>query len=188
MIKSITKLFALFMLVLALFSFVKVENWFLFTSDQFACQVEFPKEPKAQTQIINTELGELEMNLFIYDASNSEKDDNLVYLLSITEYPDTLINSKQTEIQDTFFRASIDGAVNNVGGELLSEKEITIDKYPGREIKIDFQNGRAIIIMRLYLVESKIYMLQTITETEKASNSSISRFMDSFELTNASEK
>jgi len=165
-------------------SFIKPKTWYLLESEQYGYKIEFPKEPTENPQVVNSVIGELKMNIFMYDASKGSKDDNLVYMVNYTEYPDTLINSEKTDVLSDFFRNSIDGAVRNVHGKLLSEKEIKIGEYPGREINIDFKDGMAVIRMRLYLVKNKMYMLQTITETKKDFNKSITRFMDSFELIN----
>ena len=40
----------------------------------------------------------------------------------------------------------------------------------------------AVISIRIYLVDSEVYMLQTITKTDKDKNASIEKFMNSFSL------
>ncbi len=167
-----------------LMSFVKPEKWFLFVSDELGYQIEFPEQPVERSQIVNSEIGELTMNIFMVDASMNEKDDNLVYMVNHSEYPDSLVHSDMKEFLPEFFRGAIDGAVGNVHGKLLSEKIIQLGKYPGREVRIDFKNGLAVICIRVYLVENSLYMLQTITETNKDFNKSIKQFMNSFELVN----
>ena len=182
--QKITKLLVASLVLFSLLSFINSDEWYLLRSEQYGYKIKFPKAPTENPQVINSEIGKLKMNIFMYDASQKGKDDNLVYMVNYTEYPDTLISSEKTEILDDFFRNSIDGAVKNVHGELLSEKIIKIGEYPGREIKIDFKDGMAVIRMRSYLVNNKMYVLQTITETKKDFNKSITLFMDSFELLN----
>jgi|GEM_PF-716530 len=155
---------------------------YLYRSAQNDFQINFPAKPEESTQQVNTEIGTLSLNLLIYDASNTGTDENLVYGLTYSDYPPEAVNSETSENLNNFFRGSIDGAVQNVQGKLLSERKIQIDQYPGREIKIDYQDGKAIIRMRFYLVESRMYILQTITETAKDNNLFISRFLESFQL------
>ncbi|MFM9948007.1 MAG: hypothetical protein ACKV1O_08725 [Saprospiraceae bacterium] len=162
--------------------FVKPKDWFLLKSEAF--QIEFPKEPDATTEVIDSEIGALEMKIFIHDASQAGTDDNLVYMAAYIEYPDTLISSEKTDKIAAIFRSAIDGMVNNVAGKLLSESEIVINGFPGREIKIDFGNGLAIFKVRFYLIEHKMYVIQTVTETGKFPNKSVDRFLDSFKLIN----
>jgi hypothetical protein len=161
-------------------SFTSFNDWFLFETKN--CRIYFPKKPNDQPQIIKTAIGELKLNIYMYEVPDSIKDDNLVYGLIITDYPDSVINSDKKNILDVFFRNSIDGAVSNVHGKLLTESVIQIDGFPGREIRVDFRDGLAVIKMRFYLVKNEMYIIQTITDTKRDFNKSINRFMDSFEL------
>lgn len=145
-------------------------------------QMDFPKKPAYEKQNTESEIGNLPMDIYIYDASNNEKDDNLVYGLISTEYPDSLINSNMTDILSDFFNNAIQGAVSNVSGKLISQTDLKLNNFPGREIKINYNDGAAVIKMRLFLVQNKMYILQTITLTEKDSNKSIDKFMNSFKL------
>lgn len=181
-LKKLTSIAVILFMTILYIGFSNSDKWILFESIKYGFKIEFPREPTAKTQSVNTEIGFLKLNFFIYDASNNKKEDNLVYGVITSEYPDTLINSSKTEILDEFFRNSIAGAVNNVHGKLLSEKVITISEYPGREIRVDFQNGKAVITSRIFLVENRMYMIQTISKTNKDFNNSIYRFLDSFEL------
>lgn len=176
------KIFSASLVLIAFMGFVKPEKWFLLKSEHFGYSVEFPKKPEENTQVVNSAIGELKMNMFMYDASEGGNDDNVLYLVNCTEYPDTLVHSDKTEQLEAFFEGAINGAVSNVQGKLLSKKEIQLGQYPGREMSIDYGNGQAIIRMRMYLVKNVMYMLQTIAETEKDNNASAVRFMDSFEL------
>jgi hypothetical protein len=161
-------------------SFTNQDTWFLLKSDGFT--ITFPKEPASQPQVVNSDIGELKINIFIYDASESGADDNLVYLASSTEYPDSLISSEKTEILPVLFKNTIDGILSNIQGKILSETAIEINGFPGREVKVDFMEGQAIIKIRIYLVKNILYMVETITETSKVPNKSIDKFMDSFKL------
>jgi len=183
--RSVTKLLTISLVVISLMSFVKPEKWFWLVSEEYGYKIEFPEEPVERPKVVNSEIGELKLNVFLYDASLRGKDDNLVYMVNYTEYPVDQIHSNNTEILPDLFRNSVEGVVMNVNGELLSEEEIQLGQYPGREIRIDYKNGMAIISMRIYLVENKMYMIQTITETKKEAKKSIDRFMDSFELIGA---
>jgi hypothetical protein len=176
----------LFSTAIALFIFsglVNAEDWYTLESKEHGYKVEFPKEPEASSQEVETEIGVLKMNMYMYDASKYEGDENMIYMVNYSEYPEEHISSDKTELLDEFFRNSIDGAVTNVSGELLSEKKISMGKFPGREIRIDYANGAAVITMRIYLVKNAVYMVQAITDTKNEPNKSVARFMDSLELT-----
>ncbi|HSZ72288.1 MAG TPA: hypothetical protein VK750_06390 [Cytophagaceae bacterium] len=180
-LKSTTFILTTLSLALCL-SFVQADKWVLVHSKKYNYKIEFPKKPKEQTQSLDSELGKLQLNMFVYDASEVKGEDNLYYLCNCTEYPGTAVSSANKEALEGFYRGGIDGAVKNVKGKLLTEKTITIDGYEGREATIDYQEGLAVITMRMLLVENRMYLVQTITETSKLPNESVSKFMESFQL------
>jgi hypothetical protein len=162
-------------------SFRSPGDWFQFKSDGY--NISFPVKPTADTKMIQSEVGELKMGINMYDASKSgNKDDNLVYMTMSTEYPDSVINSDMKEKLPTLFRNAVDGSVKRVGGKLLSETEIEIEGFPGREIKVDYRDGLAVIKAQYYLVKNKMFAIQVITLTGKFPNASQELFMKSFQL------
>ncbi len=155
-------------------------DWVPFKGD--GCKIEFPGTPTSQVQSVKTALGDLTMNIHMYEVPAGATDDNFLYGLIDSEYPDSVINSDKKELLDQFFRKSVDGAVSNVHGQLLTEQTIGLEGYPGRDIRVNYQQGVAVIRMRFYLVRNRLFLLQTITDPKKESNPSIGRFFDSFSL------
>jgi len=176
--KKISALLGTLILGTLIMSFAHADDWVLFEDGN--CKILFPKAPDDQTQTTNTAIGPLKMYIHMYEVPDGAADDNFLYGIIETEYPDSLINSNKKELLDKFFRNSIDGAVQNVNGKLLTETKIQLDGFPGREFRIDFKDGLAVITMRAYLAGHIMYFLQTITPTKKDHNKSIGRFMDSF--------
>jgi hypothetical protein len=178
-----SKILLAFVVIVISISFTVTGDWIEFTSHGFAAT--FPKTPDTASQLINSPIGKLRFNSFMYDASEDSTDENLIYGVMTTLYPDSLTKGlKQPALIKGFFDGVIKGSVNSVKGKLLSEKEIEFDGYPGREIKVDFQNGIAVIKMRIYLVKTTMFTMQTISYTAKDENKSIYRFMNSFKLVN----
>lgn len=170
-----------FSVLVSIMSFKPMTEWHQYNTSKF--KVLFPKMPTNTVKKVNTEAGEIEMQVYMYNSSKDETDENLIYSVIASEYPKEHIESHiKHDNLETFFRNSIDGMVSNVKGKLISESKIILGKFKGREIKIDFKNGLAIIKNRMYLVENNVYLIQTITKTEKENNKSIEKFMNSFEL------
>ena len=176
LLKSFTAF--VFILVITL-GFTVHSDWYLFETDSFS--IEFPQKPAENTQSIATAIGDLKIVMWSSETKKTE-DDNLVYSLMLSDYPDSLINSDKVELLDRFFRGSVDGAVNNITGKLLSEKKIELCGFPGREAWIEYANGKAVIKMKFYLVHNRMYILQTITEPGKEDNQNSLRFHDSFKI------
>ncbi|MDB5272484.1 MAG: hypothetical protein JWO58_851 [Chitinophagaceae bacterium] len=163
-------------------SFTTAEKWVTVHVKKYGYKVAFPKKPTEQTQKINSAVGDLQLNMYLYDASEAIADDNLLYLTNCTVYPEALRSTITAENLDVFYRQAIDGAVKNVEGKLLSEKRVDLDGHEGREATVDYQNGLAVITLRLFLINGNMYMIQTIAETSKAPNASSQKFFDSFQL------
>jgi hypothetical protein len=173
-------LISLLFLTLMVTGLRKADEWYLLQTHSF--KILFPKKPTASNQEIDSQIGKLTLHLNVYEVPETESDDNHAYMTSETSYPDSSIDSDNTKLLGNIFANAIAGAVKNVSGKLLSEKVIALGKYPGREVRIDFQNGLAVIKMRMYLVKHTTFMIETITDTEKQNNKSIDKFMDSFQL------
>ena len=169
----------LFLILFLNISFVSAKRWYLLHTNTYS--IEFPKKPAKQIDMVTSKYGNLQMTIFTYNASQSSNDDNLMYRISSVVYPDS-INSDKKEKLTTFFKSTADRAIKNVRGRLLSEKSIEIFGYPGNEIRIDYEDGIAIIRMVNLLVHNKLITLQTIAQSSKESNASGLRFMESFKL------
>lgn len=163
-------------------SFSEIADWVVVDAKAYGYQISFPKAPEKSVQSVNTAAGPVDMHLHLLDTSQDGTEDNMLYLSSHASYPDTLISSERKEQIKEFFTETIDGLAKSVDGKLISKGKVNLQGYPGREAKIDFQDGMAVISIRIYLVNSEVYMLQTITKTEKDNNASIEKFMNSFKL------
>ena len=69
-----------------------------------------------------------------------------------------------------------------VGGKLISEKTIAYGLFPGKEIRLDYENGLAEIKCRLYLVKNTLYALKVTSATQKRENKARDFFLNSFKL------
>lgn len=162
-----------------LMAFTSVPDWVNFESKGSGFSVLFPENPVESNQTVDAEIGTLNLKIFTCDVYEKQ---SMVYMAAVTDFPADKISSDKKEIVDKVFRDAIDGGVKNVEGSLLSEKEIKLKKYPGREFKISFQDGAAVILAKAYLVKNTMYILQAITLKDKESDPAIARFMNSFAL------
>jgi hypothetical protein len=183
--KKISRIIIAVLVIQLTMSFTKAHEWYLLQSKELGFKIEFPVEPTTTKQQAELETGAVTLNIFMYDATKTrKKDENLVYMVMMSEYPDMRINSTKMNKEElkNYYKNAIGGAVKNVHGKQLDETIITLNGYEGRQVRIDFNDGLAVITLRLFLIKNKMYMLQTITETKKDFNFSIKRFMDSFYL------
>ena len=179
--KKTIRLFIFSLFLVSVFAFTKSEKWYQFESTPFGFKMEFPAKPTGKTKVINSSVGELTINMFEYIGLKDSSEFNLLYMASYTEYPHP-IDAGQKDKQKELCRKIVDDAVNRVQGKLLKETSISLNGYEGVESRIEYKNGLEVLKMRVYLVDNKMYMLETITEIAKDNNKSILRFMDSFKL------
>lgn len=159
--------------------------WVEYKTPDGKSSIKFPSTPVESSQEIPSAIGNLVMKMVMHEAVEGGEDPNLNYGFIYTDYPDTLINSDfGKENIDAFFESSINGAVTNVEGKLISTETNEIQGFPGRRIKIDYGNGQAIIDMQMYLVKNRTYFIQVIHTTDNKDNIAAEQFVGSFKLLN----
>lgn len=160
-------------------SFNFITDWYTFDNDYLT--LYFPEKPTTNSQLVESSVGKLNLKTAFFEPSDPNTN-VYAYGLITSEYPDSIINSNKKEILSTFFRNSIDGSVKSSNGRLLTESEISLNGYPGRQVKIDYGNGQAFINMRLYLVQNKSIILQVIEPTNSTDSTNKLKFFNSIKL------
>lgn len=162
-----------------------IDDWELFRFERGLFQIEMPELPAFSSQKLTTEIGELNMNIFMHEGEEGI-DDNILYMISFTDYPADKINSEEMDetTLDEYYKGSVQGSVNNMNGKLLDEKNIELFGHEAREITIDYLEGQAIMRMQILLVKNRMYALQAIALTDNDKNEDQKRFFNSFELLN----
>lgn len=177
--KNFVKVFGI-CLIVVLCSFAA--EWVTVQNKPGKFKVLFPRAPQESEQKLETAIGPLKMKIFMYEVDKF-KDDNAMYGLMYSDYPDSLVNSDfKDEILDNFFEKAIEGAANNIKGTILSKKTISIKGYPGRQARVSFAEGQGIMNLRMYLVKNRSYFLEVGYEKDKEGNAAIDKFFNSFEL------
>ena len=67
-------------------------------------------------------------------------------------------------------------------GRIISQRSISYGLFPGKEIRVDYENGLAEIKCRLYLVENTLYSLQVTSAAQNKKNKARDFFLNSFKL------
>jgi hypothetical protein len=103
-------------------------------------------------------------------------------VVAYSDYPAEII--EQTDPQ-ALLDSSRDGAVNNLGGTLVSEEVIDLAGNPGRSLVISAnanQEQTATINSRIYLVENRLYQVLVVSPEGTESLEESLSFLDSFDL------
>jgi len=154
---------------------VQGTTWEKFTSTEGAFSVLMPDTPTKQKQTANTQWGPIDVYSFIV-----EREDG-VYMVSYSDYPQSVVQQIDPEV---ILDSARDRGVANVQGTLISELSISLEEYPGRELRIKSPTlvGEIILYNRIFLVDNRLYQITVVTPKEESFSEDIRKFFDSFAL------
>ncbi len=163
------------------------EDWVTVKDTVNAYVIAFPETPEKKTQDVSTVKGSIKMDSYMLSTSN---DVNIIYMTSFSEYPKSFFkNGLDTfEAQNKVLSGSVNGAITNTKGKLVSDENITFNGYPGRKVRIEVDNSVThavyVIEMKTILAGYNVYLAQTICEKAHVGNARAKKFFDSLELIN----
>ena len=175
-------LLILLALVLSPNLYAQTTNWVTVKDLERGFRVDFPSQPTSQTQVVPSAAGDLQMESTMLDLSANADADILIYMTAFTKYPSDYTDYEDESNIDKMLNGTVNGAVSNVNGELLTASKCEFNNYKCMEAKIGIQSGAYIIHMKSILVGSDLYLLQTIYAREDDKNANDKKFFDSFEL------
>ena len=125
---------------------------------------------------MDTDAGPIEVHMFV--AEQGQK----AWLVGYSDYPEALVEASDPA---TMLAGARDGAVSNVNGQLVSDAEITLNGYPGREFSASVtQNGQEIVLrQRVYMVGNRLYQVVVIAPKGEENSTEVEDFFQSFRLT-----
>lgn len=176
-----TRLILAVCLVITLCSFL-APDWVDLNSSAGRFSMKFPRQPAPQTQDINTGSMHLKLHMFVYDASKY-KDDNLAYVAMYCDYPSDMVNSEfRDEIVDTILNGGISSMAESMDGKIVSIEKSNYKDFPGKKARVDLKKGEGYAYVKIYLVHSRMYLMEVVGEPKNDHNASIDKFFDSFML------
>jgi hypothetical protein len=112
------------------------------------------------------------MHIFLLQQKDS------AYSVRYNDYPESVFQKKDAnKILDDMRSAFVSK------GTLLNEDILSLDKYPGRDLRIKTSDGKYIMHDRIYLVKNRAYQIMAVTEKEGGfSGEDLNKFLDSFKL------
>jgi hypothetical protein len=148
-------------------------GWTSFTSPEGRFSVLMPSKPNIEIKDTDTAQGTLPLHLV--SASN----ENAYFLISYNDFPNVDEANKQAALE-----AGRTGAIQSMGGELISERKISIGNNPGLEFsaKKVSEGSEIIANARLYFVGHRLYQMLVLAYKPHADSPDIQKFLLSFEL------
>lgn len=141
---------------------------------QFTIAAPAPFEETQQS--VETPVGPVEIHTFTAEAEDT------AYVVAYSDYPPEIVNQTDPQV---LLDSSRDGAVNNLGGTLISEEVIDLEGNPGRSLVISAtanQDQTATINSRIYLVDNRLYQVLVVAPEGTSTPEASETFLDSFDL------
>ena len=145
------------------------DPWKEFTSQEGKFTVNMPGQPSYTTQAVPTTEGSVQVHTYL--ISHGVMAYGVMY------------NTVASEVADAqqFLDVRRDNALATVKGTLISEKNISIDGHPGREVKL--KTGDNIQYTgRLFLVNDRFYQVISTAPGGVNAEAAMLKFLDSFKL------
>jgi len=153
----------------------------LATLDTIGVEAAFPESPIIDVVTIPDQLGEIKVKMAFHMAPNLDSVDNLMYMVSATEYPKGLVNPNNPQEVSELYHQAVDAAAANSGGILRSERTFQYESYSGKALEIDL-GGEATLNTRMVLVGETMFLFQVMTKPDKVGNLLSNEFFDSFKI------
>ena len=162
-------------------AFFLQSTWQEHTDQAGRFSILLPGDFTEKTDSVQTDVGILAYHTFYLQATEEDAE-NLFYMVSYCDYPPSVAFSDSTDLVTDFFKNTIEAAAETMHGEVTYSAGIQLDTHPGKQWRIDYLDGKAVVKNRAYLVGNRFYSLQTISWKEKSMNADGTRFFDSFKL------
>jgi hypothetical protein len=134
-----------------------------------------PEFPDYNVQEVLTPVGPLELHIFSVNSEDS------VFMAAYNDYPEFVVSSSDV---GKMLDGARDGAVSNVDGTLLSESQIRLQGYPGREmwIEADVEGQEGLARARIFLVGRRMYQILVAGPKSQFPSQDAERCLNSFLL------
>jgi len=141
---------------------------------RFAVLTSAPLREESKT--LETEAGKTELHLFTGQLND------LALVIGYSDYPPEAAPPGYAE---KMLDGARKGLVGNTKGRLVSETNISLSGYPGRELVIEVWNEDrppATFKGRLFMVKNRLYQVMVVAPRGKAGDQVIDDFLQSFKL------
>lgn len=166
--------------LLALCSFSPSE-WFVLQKKEAGFKMSFPKEPTENDENLDVEGESLKMHTLMCEVASDGGDERMVYAAIYSDHAE-IFSSLTKALTDTFFNSVITSAASGSDGKVMTVKNTPYKSYPGRSVKISFMDGQGLMIMKMYIVKNRVYVIEVGCLAKKEHDPSVEKFFNSFQL------
>ena len=150
------------------------QKWESVTEDGIT--VEMPGKPTKQSQDIPTGTGKATGQMLTLDKGSE------AYILAYHQFPSALTSLNIDP--KILLKGASDGAVKNIDGKVVSQRDITSGPHPGTEIVgSGNKDGKDIeFTIRLYWASPRLIQTLYLAEKGKTNKANATKFLDSLKI------
>ena len=150
-----------------------VEESDLFSSEDGKFKINFLGEPTVTSDIIPTDVGDIEMMAFMYEKRVTE-----AYMVAYSDYPTEMVEASSTQ---DMLKGAKDGASGNLGITSFDlEENIELNGNEGMYFK--GAAGSIFVEYKIFLVGNRLYQVAILRDGSYATEERSGEFFNSFEL------
>ncbi len=134
-----------------------------------------PGTPTSSVESVSTAIGVVELHSFTLEANE------FAYFVAYGDFPPAFVQNADTE---AMLDGARDGAVADVSGTLVSERRISVQGFPGRELWIEasVSGQKGLAQARMILVGNRFYQVLVAGPKDGFAESEAERFLNSFQV------
>jgi hypothetical protein len=151
------------------------DDWVSFSPKGGKFTVKMPAKPKDTSQEIDSAVGKLKVNMYMYEEGNAG-----VYMVAYTDYPEDSVTEEN--VKDVLAGAE-SGGIKGVKGKLIKSKAIKLGKYPGREVTYTVPAIKGTAKSRIFVAGDRLYQVVALGNEEFMGSEEIDFFFGSFKIT-----
>jgi hypothetical protein len=149
-------------------------NWEEVVSPEGGFRVLFPTAPRKAVRSVSSQAGQVTDTAYLLDTP----DWSMAVRFADFDKP-----GQANVAMEEIVNAGRNGTVKALGGNVTSEKEISLAGHEGKEVIVNVP-GRGTSWLRWYIVKRRIYTVVIMSHRATPHSSDVARFLDSFQLTN----
>ncbi|MFN5763897.1 MAG: hypothetical protein ACK470_05720 [Pseudanabaena sp.] len=150
-------------------------GWQDYKSSAGKFTVEVPSKPQEQSQDQKTNVGTIQLNMVIAEASDSG------YFIGYADFPNKIANPADVQ---KGLGDSVKGSVANLKGVIKSEKEYMLGDVPCRDFEASGKVQTTDVSMkgRFCLAGNRLYQVFALGAADKIAAADVDRFIKSFKI------
>lgn len=146
-------------------------GWTKTVSEDGGYSLVFPGSP--QEQKLTKDDGTFLANMYVLELDSG----NVAFMSSHSDLP----KDRLSIAADTILEDAKKGAIANTKGTLESEKKVTVEGYPGRDIVIATPNGM-LSYVRVVLAKGRLYQAMAVMTRDNGAKKDVPTYLNSFRL------